>query len=185
MRLCMEREILTKEKILYDFKAHFVSTLKFCAVALLFCGFLSALTLIIFTFFKSTIQTIIIRLLLISPYLFICYITISIGIEAVREYRLIIKGEFEIVTDTVIDTIKKKRYHGYKAASSKANTIFFSSYGSYVITDERNYTWSRRLTMNDDDLLSFTCVGDEFYLVVDKNKKILLVYNLNMFKMQQ
>ena len=64
----MEREILTKEKILYDFKAHFVSTLKICAVVLLFCGFLTALTLIIFTLFKSTLQTIIIRRLLMSPY---------------------------------------------------------------------------------------------------------------------
>ena len=146
---------------------------------------MTALTLIIFTLFESTIQTIIIRLLLISPFLFICYIAISIGIKVIREYRSITKGEFEIVTDTVIDTGKKKRYHGYKVASSRPNTIFFSSYGSYNITDERNYTWSRRLTISDDDLLSFTCVGDEFYLVVDKNKKILLVYNLNMFKMQQ
>ena len=183
----MKKETLTKEKIIYDFKKHFFSTIKFCAVSLLVCILSSTFTLLIFALFENTLQIIITKLLLISPFLFMCYISISIGIEAVREYLSISNGDFEIVIDTVIDTIKKKTYHAnaYMATFSKANTVIFSSYGSYHITDESNYTSSRRLTMSDDDLLSFTCVGDEFYLIVNKNKKILLAYSLNMFKMQQ
>ena len=88
-----------------------------------------------------------------------------------------------IVKDKLVNIDVYESFYG--GIHTTTYTMFFSSYGKYVIQEE-NYKWSENFNMNATGVYNYSKYGDEFYLVLSKphTGKILLVYNTKLFEME-
>lgn len=63
-------------------------------------------------------------------------------------------------------------------------SLFFESGNRYSIPRGINYGWSKKYSMDNRGVFRASKIGDEFYLAVIGNKKVLLAYNTKFFELR-
>lgn len=184
----MQKDILTKEKILLDYKAIFKRDLKFS---------LPMLTIIfIFLYFftyLSLISQVSSELFFGTVFILFILMLIFCGFYYYPEFRKldILKNEkFRITTDK-LETISGKDFSFKRRLLKKLSLerdsaqLIFASYGKYFIPLGMNYSSSTLYKMSNWSVINSSSIGDKFYLVIYKDKYILSAYNTKMFELQE
>ena len=181
----MTKDILTREKIKQDYNHGFARQARRMLIVLIlwpvFVGSLIAFLLIFSPTFSMKI------LLFVVTLLFVTCIYIASFTEFRKDHRTIESDEFKVVSDRLIST-KEKRVRSpvrLRVRVGQPYVLEFSSYGSYCIPDGENYHSSEHYPMSDQGVFYNAKVGDTFYLVVDKNQRILLAYNTKFFELSE
>jgi len=99
------------------------------------------------------------------------------------KYTHIHNDKFQIVKAKLIN-YKLKEYYHWRYDSYRPLTFHFEKHGKYRIFKNKYYKYSLLTSMNDRDILESSFIGDEFYLVLVKNK-IVYVYNTKLFELQE
>ena len=183
----MQKEILTREKIKQDHNHDFARQARSMLTLPVFLFFVVGLLVIVATRMigYSLVGDIIVWLLglLFVVMLFVLlYQSINALVKHRKRYRIVENDEFEIVADKLVN--KQEESVGFRASRTRIYALEFSSYGSYIISGE-NYSSSEQYAMSDQGVFYNAKVGDTFYLVVDKNRRILLAYSTKFFELQE
>ena len=183
----MQKEILTREKIKQDHNHDFSRQARSMLTLPIFLSFVAGLLVIVATRMigYSLVGDIIawlLGLLFVGMLLVLLYQSIDALVKHRKNYRTVENDEFEIVTDKLVNT--QEESVGFRASRTRIYTLEFSSYGNYVISKE-NYHSSENYSMSDQGVFYTAKVGDAFYLVVDKNQRILLAYSTKFFELQE
>ena len=146
---------------------------------------LIALIIYLFSLLESNLLFLILEIFLISPLIFTIYICLSTLLDSYKDYNTIKKDLFKIVTDNLISCQEKSTYIGssFAASFNRPYTLNFTSYGQYCVLEGKNYSSSELYAMSDKGVFNYSNIGDTFYLIIDKNEKILLVYNTKLFEL--
>ena len=180
----MTKDILTRKKIKQDYNHGFARQARRMLIVLIlwpvFVGSLIALLLIFSPTFSVKI------LLFVVTLLFVTCIYIASFAEFRKDHRTIESDEFKVVSDRLISTKEKRVGFLFRLSHrAKPYVLEFSSYGSYAIPSGENYHSSENYSMSDQGVFYNAKVGDTFYLVVDKNQRILLAYNTKFFELSE
>ena len=170
-------EHLTKSSIEHDIKDFYISNIKsvFVATLFLYLG-------ILFMWFscdlskKNSWDLIIIAIFSIYIILILSFTVYFIHI--IKQY-LQKDIKYTVVTDTFT---KIGRKHKFCYGIFGMPCMCFSKHGKFILHFYRKYyKWSVLYNgIEDDKIIDRSTPGDKFYLVI-KNKRILNVYNQNMF----
>ncbi len=180
----MEKEILTIKNIQHDLRRGIRLTI--IGTAIFFVFFLVLLGLELWGFRVDDLKNLSLRekLAVLFPFvlpLMLFAIVVSGIYAACKEYAWS-KKPCDIVIDRLID-MEVKQYNS-RTRRGEFSYLYFARYGEYQIPKE-NYTWSFSLSMDDEDVYSYSTIGDEFYLVLAPGtSNILLVYNTKIFDLQ-
>ena len=180
----MEKEILTIKNIQHDLRRGIRLTI--IGTAIFFVFFLVLFGLELWGFRVDDLKNLSLRekLAVLFPFvlpLMLFAIVVS-GIYAVCKEYAWSKKPCDIVIDRLID-MEVKQYNS-RTRRGEFSYLYFARYGEYQIPKE-NYTWSFSLSMDDEDVYSYSTIGDEFYLVLAPGtSNILLVYNTKIFDLQ-
>ena len=180
----MEKEILTIKNIQHDLRRGIRLTI--IGTAIFFVFFLVLLGLELWGFRVDDLKNLSLRekLTVLFPFvlpLMLFAIVVSGIYAACKEYAWS-KKPCDIVIDRLID-MEVKQYNS-RTRRGEFSYLHFARYGEYQIPKE-NYTWSFSLSMDDEDVYSYSTIGDEFYLVLAPGtSNILLVYNTKIFDLQ-
>lgn len=104
-----------------------------------------------------------------------------------KDYRTIIRKKFEITTDELVYTLAEIRSVGactVMRARTRPWTLQFKQFGDFGFFGGTFYQSSKQFKMWYDELFRSSKIGDEFYLVIDDKKKILIVYNTKFFELK-
>ena len=126
-------------------------------------------------------------LLFVVTLLFVAALYIASFTEFRKDHRTIENDEFEVISDRLIDTEEKRVGSPVRlrVRVGQPYVLEFSSYGSYCIPDGENYHSSEHYPMSDQGVFYNASIGDTFYLVIDKNRHILLAYSTKFFEFQE
>lgn len=91
------------------------------------------------------------------------------------------KKKFKILIDD-LDGIQEKYY--YFSHTDKKDILLFGCYKYELDKVIKYYKWSESFQTKAAGILKYAHAGDNFYLVVDKKEKILMVYNCKMFELK-
>ena len=180
----MEKEILTIKNIQHDLRRGIRLTI--IGTAIFFVFFLVLLGLELWGFRVEDLKNLSLRekLAVLFPFvlpLMLFAIVVSGIYAACKEYAWS-KKPCDIVIDRLIG-MEVKQYNS-RTRRGEFSYLYFARYGEYQIPKE-NYTWSFSLSMDDEDVYSYSAIGDEFYLVLAPGtSNILLVYNTKIFDLQ-
>ena len=180
----MEKEILTIKNIQHDLRRGIRLTI--IGTAIFFVFFLVLFGLELWGFRVDDLKNLSLRekLTVLFPFvlpLMLFAIVVSGIYAACKEYAWS-KKPCDIVIDRLID-MEVKQYNS-RTRRGEFSYLYFARYGEYQIPKE-NYTWSFSLSMDDEDVYSYSTIGDEFYLVLAPGtSNILLVYNTKIFDLQ-
>ena len=96
------------------------------------------------------------------------------------------QGKYKIVTDKLIGIEQgTPRYLfniWYMLFLYKSKKLIFPSYGSYFISPKYNYVTSENYSMNAKGGLNYAHIGDEYYLIISNEKRIMIAYNTSQFE---
>lgn len=114
-------------------------------------------------------------------------------IELFKNRNAVLKGDFKVVTEKVINSFSKERHRKllflglllnpvlvFFIIEPKPYRLVFSGFGEYKVLDGQYYTFSDVYEMNDYGVFNRAATGDSHYLVVC-GKNIALAYNTKMF----
>ena len=181
----MTKDILTREKIKQDYNHNsFRDTIPLIIIPTVLLLPIVGLIVAIMSFEKNNdmigyLLVCFLGLFLILLLLLVATLCIASFIKARKNYRTIENDEFEVISDRLIDTEEKRV--GSRSRLGEPYALEFSSYGNYAIPSGENYHSSENYSMSDQGVFYNAKVGDTFYLVVDKNQRILLAYNTKFF----
>ena len=174
----IEKDIITIEIIKSDYKNKSYSEVKSNLIWLLLA------TPVLFMLIFATIT---IRHISIIIFLSIYILAFSCGfVLFAKEFinrKNIYNKNFKIITDTLID--KEAEIVGTRLQVPKPNILHFKISGKYSIPACMNYFSAKQFAMREDEVFRSSKIGDEFYLVIDKNNKILMAYNTKFFEFQE
>lgn len=181
----MEKEFLTAQKIKYDYRRQFFSSIKASIVMPIILIFLILFVIYLFSRLQNNKSFLLLEILIVSPPIFMIYICFATVLEGYKDYSTIKKDLFKIVTDTLISSEEKSTYIGsaFAASFSQPYILNFASHGQYCIPSEKNYSSSEFYTMNDKGVFNYSTVGDTFYLIIGRKNRILLAYNAKLFEL--
>lgn len=181
----MIKDILTTEIIKSDYKKEFRSSIKIVIILSIVFVLLSLLIIYLFSHLKNTL--LFLEILMLSPAMVFAFICLAVIFDSYKDYITINREQFKIVTDEIIGYQEKETYISSPFLSSFSHPYIleFKSYGNYWIPARENYTKSRNYSLTDKDVFNYTTVGDTFYLVIIKKRKILLVYNTKLFEFKE
>ena len=180
----MTKAVLTREKILCDFKEKMQSSLK--AVI----GFLIGLTCILVLLIVATSELygaglvfylVVLFDAMIAFYVYICS---AVLISNYKDYQNIKQGHFYVVTDELIGKQEPESYSGVRFLNTfaKSAELNFRSYGSFTITSHHTSDNPDPYVVSDVDNYFTSSVGDTFLLVITRKSQVLLVYNTKLFE---
>lgn len=180
----MEKEILTIKNIQHDLRRGIRLTI--IGTAIFFVFFLVLFGLELWGFRVDDLKNLSLRekLAVLFPFLLplMLFAFVVSGIYAACKEYAWSKKPCDIVIDRLID-MEVKQYNS-RTRRGEFSYLYFARYGEYQIPKE-NYTWSFSLSMDDEDVYSYSTIGDEFYLVLAPcTSNILLVYNTKIFDLQ-
>lgn len=173
------KQILTTEGALYDIRTYYTKMLKSGIISTLLLGFF-IFSLTLFASFHSIKMALILQLLFSPLHLIFWCVAITLP-KYYKKRKRIVEGNFKIVSDKLIDRKRKV----FRVKISDPHVLYFERYGIFSLLDQRYYSWSQRLSMNDDDLFMNSHIGDNFYLLIDENSSILYAYNSKLFDFKE
>ena len=177
----IEKEIITNENIITDYKKIFLATIKKLIILLAFM-----LPLSILFVYLSVISTKELKITFtITGFVFLLVLCTIFGFLMVKykNYKSITKQNFKIEIGTLAE--KNELSLGRPYLPSEVNVLTFSKYSDFVLPKSVYYSFSKQFTMREDEVFRSSKIGDEFYLVIDKNNKILMAYNKKFFEFQE
>ncbi|MBR5222793.1 MAG: hypothetical protein IKV81_01335 [Clostridia bacterium] len=181
----MKKDILTREKIKFDSKKQFLYSVK--SLILLPFIFIPLILFVLYVYLNLEKDSILLIAIILVTLIqaFLAYICVFGILDSYKKYKTIKKGSFKIVTDKVIDVQEEATYVGsaFMASFSRPYALIFSSYGKYAFDGNEYYTWSELYSMSTKSVFNYSGVGDIFYLVIDKNEKIISIYNTRLFEL--
>ena len=178
----MEKEILTHERVLLDYKARIQKSRKTLIGLLIFLLCVSVVVIV------GSIRIIaeagfVFRVIWYDLTIFVGdFICIAAIIDSNKNYQDIKNKRYYVVTDEVSGKQEEERYYGCMRAFSKAAEIRFRTYGAYCLNMSHNSDSSDRFAVSDVDNFFTAFNGDEFLLVINKKSHILLAYNAKLFE---
>ena len=176
----MQKEVLTREIIKKDYKRLFLS----CVLDLIIGTVISLLFIILF--FILLYKTLPILAWIINfPFLLCVIIIVPIELSITcKKYYFICNNKFHIAKSVLVNYQEKTTYPTPKlSAYSTPHALYFNTYGKYSIPSKKFYQFSKT-KMSDNGIANTSFVGDEFYLILVKNK-IVYVYNTKLFELQE
>ncbi len=190
--------VLSKENIIKEYDAifkgkivrNFIKSAVFIAYYALFTWILTLSSFYIVVEFLS-----IVVLYASGVYIFNYYIKNII--ELFKNHKMILNGDFTVVTEKVVNSFPKERYNkflilglfynpvlAFYILETKPYRLVFSGFGEYKILSGEYYTTSDIYRMNEKGVYNYAASGDYHYLVVC-GKNIALVYNTKMFEYKE
>ncbi len=178
----MEKEVLTHERFLRDYKTRMRKNLKslipllivlLCVSILMIIALIHLIAEIGFTFF------VILYIVILFGYYFIIITAI---ISYYNGYHAIKSKRYYVVSDEVVGKQEAERYHGrfFRTYSTPAK-IEFRAYGEYFPNMKDTVDSSAQFAVSDVDNFYGAFTGEEFLLVINKKLEILLIYNTKFF----
>lgn len=179
----MQKETLTLDKIIYDYKKEFFSSIKIVLIMPFIFILLIAFLIYLFSCLEN--KNLVLEILMISPPTFFLFLCLAVLWDSYKDYKVVKKQLFKIVIDKLIGSDEKKTYIGspFIASFSHPYILVFASYGEYCIPP-KNHRSSNLYNMNDKAVFNYSDIGDTFYLVITKKGKILLAYNTKLFELE-
>ena len=175
----MPKIFLTREIIKRDFRAYiFYGILTSFSMQLIWILPYSLVCILATLYDKMLIIT------LLAFMIFLISLTALYSFLQLRRYWLIRNNKFNIAKDTVVNYEKKLRLGRAKNYHSIDYYIYFQSHGKYKVTPGKYYSIFKKLKTDWDGIFDTTFIGDEFYLILVKNK-IVYVYNTKLFELQE
>ena len=178
----MEKEVLTHERILQDFKDNSRGTLKVTIrlLIILICVFTLTVYLTIriledgFDFYVIWVDLVI-------------ALWIGVGILGIigyfRRRQDIEQGNYYVVTDELVAKQEPESYPGTRLnAFAKSAKLKFYAYGSLTMVSNHTSYNPDLYAVSDVDNYYSSSVGDKFLLVINKKSHILLAYNTKWFE---
>ena len=178
----MEKEVLTQERFLCDYKARMQKNLKtligplivlLCVSIPMIIALIHLIAEVGFAFF-----VILYIVILFGSY----FIFIAAIIDNYKGYQDIKEKRYYVVTDEVVGKQEAERYHGrFFRTFSEPAKIDFRAYGAYFPNMKYTVDSSDQFAVSDVDNFYAASTGDEFWLVINKKSHILLIYNTKFF----
>lgn len=179
----MEKQVLTHERILQDFKDNSRGTLKVIVrlLIILICVFTLTVYLTIriledgFDFYVILVDLVI-------------ALWIGVGILGIigyfRRRQDIEQGNFYVVTDELVAKQEPESYRSvpFLWVFSKTAKLKFYAYGSISMISDHTASNPDPYAVSDTDNYFSSSVGDKFLLVVTKKSHLLLAYNTKWFE---
>ena len=181
-----EKDIITVENIIIDFKKQ----IKESSIAPSIISpilFLLSVWLISCLITTDKLENKIIIWLVLPASLLILRIFTGVLIDNFKGFLTISRGRFIIKTDKLVHKLDEvvSPPGQVRSVNSRPCTLEFSKFGKFCIYDGTNYHSSKQFKMWYDELFRSSKIGDEFYLVIDDKKKILIVYNTKFFELKE
>ena len=182
----IEKEIITTENIITDCKKQFWKVARNSFI-------IAPITLLLSVWLISNLITtdklehkIIIWIVLPVSLLF-SYIFTGVFISGLKKYLVVVQKKFVIKTDKLVHKINEVKSPPGKTMNKNTRpcSLEFSKYGKFDIFDGTNYHSSKKYKMWYDEVFRSSKIDDEFYLVMDDRKNILIVYNTKFFELQK
>jgi hypothetical protein len=173
------KDKITLANLLTDAKEKFKATIRISIIAFGGALILFGATLLLFIITDGKERLFALPLLVIT--IISLYIVIAGYTFAIRDYLTVRKKNFTVVKEKLVEKEAEihRRYH------SRPNTLIFKNYDKHFLTEYWHYSFSAQYKMFDTELFRTSDIGDEFYLIVNKKNKILLVYNTKYFELEQ
>ncbi|MBR6503322.1 MAG: hypothetical protein IKT42_07790 [Clostridia bacterium] len=191
MKKKSEKEKLTLKNIEYDIRTLTMRDLKCVVIALLF-GILTVWLIgILDSEVDGDISSSVMGIVILSTsFAVYAFTLIKVIIRCINQLVCIKNKTYIITTDVVVDL---KSGTGQIVSSSawgqllyKPFRVYFSQNKRvYKIPDDENYKWSENNKMFECSVFNSSNIGDEFYLVIIKNKRIICAYNKKLFELEK
>lgn len=182
----IEKEIFTTENIIIDFKKQFLQIARNSLI-------IAPITILLSVYLISNLITTdklehkIVIWIVLPVSLLISYIFIDVFISKLKKYLIVVQKKFVIKTDKLVHKIDEVKSPPGKTMNKNTRpySLEFSKYGKFDIFDGTNYHSSKKYKMWYDEVFRSSKIDDEFYLVMDDRKNILIVYNTKFFEFQE
>lgn len=178
----MEKEVLSHERFLCDYKTRIQKNLKSLIPLLIVLLCVSILMIIALIHLVAEIGFAFFVILYIVVLVGANFVFIDAMICCYNGYQAIKSKRYYVVTDEVIGKQEAERYHGrfFRTYSIPAK-IEFRAYGEYFPNMKYTGDSSDQFAVSDVDNFYGAFIGEEFLLVINKKSKILLIYNTKFF----
>ena len=178
----MEKEVLTHERFLCDYKARSQKNLKTLMGPLIVLLCLSVLMFIVTIHLIAEVGFVFRVIWLALAAFAMDFICIAAIIDNYKGYQDIKEKRYYVVTDEVIGKQEPERYHGrFFRTYSQPAKIEFRAYGAYFPNMKDTVDSSDQFVVSDVDNFYAASTGGEFLLVINKKSHILLIYNTKFF----
>ena len=178
----MEKEVLTHERFLRDYKTRMRKNLKSLTpfVIVLLCVSIPMIIALIHLIEEiGFIFSVILYIVILFGYYFII---INAIISYYNGYQAIKSKRYYVVTDEVVGKQEPERYRGrFFRTYSEPAKIEFRAYGAYFPNMKDTVDSSDQFVVSDVDNFYAASTGGEFLLVINKKSHILLIYNTKFF----
>ncbi len=181
----MQKEIITMDNIKHDLKysiKNLYITLAFCLL------FIPIYFYIIYKVLSEPSLTFEFVLAVVCSVVIIVFFITAL-VSTIKSIIISTKSidNFDIISDKLNKPEEEIQYSARRGLRTVYHYyhLHFKSFGKYTIP-RKNYTWSSEYSMRNKGVYETSSDGDEFYLVVSKNKsqKVLLVYNKKLFELE-
>lgn len=178
----MQKEILTREKILIDLKKDIHLNL----VSMIFIyPLLSAFTVALFGFisfsFTGSQRVAIAVAFVLTAIILALYIYEWIFIFIAKKQMKNLS--FKISQDWVVDKLPK--IYQTRVSVGRPYTLVFAKSGKYAIHGGLNYHWSEMFSMDEKCVYESTDIDDDFYVISVGKRKNVLAYNKKKFELEE
>ena len=174
----MKKETLTKKNIMIDLKKALNKSIGSFILALILMFF--SLLIVNLAFSIRDLGD------LIWGGIFILLSSAIIIITAIDLYRHLYayRNKLNIQHERLVEVKINEHYTGGFIPFRQHHNLIFARYGKYYIPKD-NYTWSNEFHMDVKGVYNYSNIGDEYYLILSKDKKILLAYNMKLFELKE
>ena len=186
----MKKELLTKDKIIFDLESITKADFKSCFRAipififLYFC-FLPYFCIVRAFLFKKSIELI--------DIIFFAFIFVGINfiifiielIEFISRKKAIKTENFEIITDWLTEKRLFSKWSFFGETSTYEPSLQFARSGKFLFSDTIYYSWSSLFPFDSKTLSRTSEINQDFYVIRFKNKKPFLIYNKKYFEMEE
>lgn len=186
----MKKELLTKEKIIFDLESITKADFKSCFRAIpffifLYIGFLPLYCLLLLLLFKESLS-----FLDVFFFTFIFWginfiIFIIELIEFISRKKAIKTENFEIITDWVTEKRLFAKRSFFSETSNCEPSLQFARSGKFLFSETIYYSWSSLFPFDIKALYRTSEINQDFYVIRFKNKKPFLIYNKKYFEMEE
>ncbi len=175
-----EKDILTIENIISDYKIIFLKTIKLFIIGIIILT--PILYLLLYFVFNTSLSYILILgfplfltllgLYLAATGLFIKYIS----------FRNITNQKFKIVIDILNN--KESFPIGHKFVSETVRALHFNEHKEFILSKYLELRSAKNFNFDQIELFNTSEIEDKFYLVLDSKNNILLAYNTKFFELK-
>ena len=179
----MEKEVLTKEIMLQDYKDKLRNSHGPVIGFLIFLICILALLILATTKLYGMWIVFWGVVLFDAMSAFFVYLCAAALISDYKKCQDIELGRFYVVTDELIGKQEPETYPvRYLNTFNKSAELKFKTYGSYTVISNHTSSNPDPYAVSDVDNYFTSTVGDEFLLVINRKSQVLLAYNTKLFE---